>query len=449
MHRGVVNYVSWAARAYGIVPGTTSPVHSSLTFDLTVTSLLVPLAAGGTVLLLREDTGLRALCGALRNTGGFGLVKITPAHLDVLSAQIPPEEMAGRARMFVVGGEELLPASILPWQSLAPEITIVNEYGPTESTVGCCTFSVPPGWHGGGTVPIGKPIANTQIYLLDEEQNPVPALVPGELYIGGDGVARGYLGRADLTSERFVRNPFVAAPGRRMFRTGDRARYNPDGTLEYLGRLDRQIKIRGYRIEPGEIESALRRHPGVAEAVVVAREDTPGDRRLVAYCRGKERNVPGPGEIASFLGATLPAYLVPSSFVFMDRIPLTAHGKVDHAALPPPDAGARPAEESSRPLTEAERAVAGIWCEVLNLKNVGIRENFFDLGGHSLLATRIVSRVRSAWNVEVPFATIFESPTVEGMAAVVENLLSPSRETPGEGQDVDPGTPPPRKRRQA
>ena len=426
LHRGVVNYVSWAARAYGFSPGEVTPVHSSLSFDLTVTGLFVPLVTGGKVLLLREEPGLRTLSAPLQVGGNIGIVKITPAHLEILSALIPSGAMAGRARMFVVGGEELRSGSIAPWQASAPDTTIVNEYGPTEATVGCCTFSVPPGWHGAGTVPIGRPIANTQLYILDPWMNPVPALVPGELYIGGDGVAREYLRRPDLTSERFIENPLEGAPKGRLFRTGDRARYAQDGSIEYLGRLDRQAKIRGYRIEPGEVEAVLCRHPGIAEAVVVVREDTPGDRRLVAYYRGANGSSPAAPDIVSFLNARLPAYMVPSSFVVLDRIPLTSNGKVDYRALPSPDpdAARRMTGGPRVPSTPAEKALAQIWCEVLNLRSIGVDDNFFELGGHSLLATRIVSRVRNTWMVEMPFASIFEHPTVGGMATVLERILT-------------------------
>jgi acyl carrier protein len=326
--------------------------------------------------------------------------------------------------------------SILPWQTSAPDTRIVNEYGPTEATVGCCTFSVPPGWRASGTVPIGRPIANTQLYILDPWLNPAPVLVPGELYIGGDGVAREYLRRPDLTSERFTKNPFVSDPQGRLFRTGDRARYNPDGTIEYLDRMDRQVKIRGYRIEPGEIESVLCRYPGVAEAVVVVREDNPGDKRLVAYCRGDNSRVLDVNEIASFLNSRLPAYLIPSACVIMDRLPLTPNGKVDYRTLPAPEPDTRHRAKSApiRPRTAAEKAVSGIWCEVLNLKHVGVEDNFFELGGHSLLATRIVSRVRSAWKVEMPFASIFEHPTVAGMASVLEKILTEEVERIGDNQ---------------
>jgi amino acid adenylation domain-containing protein len=437
LHRGVVNYVSWAARAYGFSPGEVTPVHSSLSFDLTVTGLFVPLVTGGKVLLLREEPGIRTLESALRERGNFGPVKITPAHLDVLSALLPPDAMAGRTRMLVVGGEELRTGSIAPWQASAPDTTIVNEYGPTEGTVGCCTFSVPPGWRGSGTVPIGRPIANTQLYILDPWMNPVPALVPGELYIGGDGVAREYLRRPDLTSERFIENPLEDAPKGKLFRTGDRARYAPDGTIEYLGRFDRQAKIRGYRVEPGEIESVLCRAPGIAEAVVLVREDAPGDRRLVAYCRGVQGSRPDTAGIVSFLNSRLPAYMVPSSFVILDRFPLTPNGKIDFKALPAPDTDAvrQKTGGSNPPDTAAEKALAGIWCEVLNLKSVGVDENFFELGGHSLLATRIVSRVRNTWMIEMPFVSIFEHPTVGGMASVLEQILASESGGPAGGRD--------------
>ena len=278
-HRGLVNYLAWCTQAYAVEAGQGAPVHSSIAFDLTVTALFAPLLVGRTVHLLPEDLGVEALSAVLREETHFSLVKITPAHLQLLSQQLSPQEAAGRTRAFIIGGENLLAESLAFWQAFAPETRLVNEYGPTETVVGCCVYQVPPGRHTSGSIPIGRPIANTQMYLLDRQLQPVPIGVPGEVYIGGAGVARGYLNRPELTAERFIPNLYSEEPGSRLYKTGDLARYLSDGNIAFLGRLDHQVKVRGFRVELGEVETVLREHPAVREALVLAQEDA----RLVAY----------------------------------------------------------------------------------------------------------------------------------------------------------------------
>ncbi|HEX8149510.1 MAG TPA: amino acid adenylation domain-containing protein [Pyrinomonadaceae bacterium] len=283
-HRGVVNYLSWCRRAYRVAEGRGAPVHSSLGFDLTVTSLFAPLVSGRGVVLVPEGEGAESLRSVLDSGGGFSLIKITPAHLSLLAELVPPSEAARQTRALVIGGEALHGEALSFWREHAPGTRVVNEYGPTEAVVGCCVYEVPAGEApSSGAVPIGRPIANTQLYLLDANLRPVPEGVWGEIHIGGAGLARGYTNQPALTAERFVPNPFGARPGGRLYRTGDVARYRPDGQIEFLGRRDDQVKLRGYRIELGEIEAALARHPAVGEAAVVLREDVPGDKRLVAY----------------------------------------------------------------------------------------------------------------------------------------------------------------------
>ncbi|HEX2188234.1 MAG TPA: phosphopantetheine-binding protein, partial [Longimicrobiaceae bacterium] len=264
---------------------------------------------------------------------------------------------------------------------------------------------------GGSGSPIGRAIPDLRLYVLDPARRPVPIGVPGELYVGGAGVARGYLNRPELTAQRFVENPFGEG---RLYRTGDRVRWLADGTLEYLGRLDEQVKIRGFRIELGEIEARLAEHPGVREAVVLAREDVPGDRRLVAYVVGEVEA----DALRAHVRQGLPEYMVPSAFVVLDRLPLTANGKVDRRALPAPEL-ASAEERYVAPRTPTEEVLAGIWAEVLGIERVGVEESFFDLGGHSLLATRVVSRVRELFSVELPLRALFEGPTVAEMARVL------------------------------
>ncbi|MEA2694107.1 MAG: hypothetical protein QOJ16_3494 [Acidobacteriota bacterium] len=419
-HRGVVHYLSWCLRAYGLAAGETVPVHSSLSFDLTVTALLAPLVAGARVELLPESAGVEALAAAFRRGSRLGLVKLTPAHLQALEQLIPKTEAAGRCRALVVGGESLLAEHLAFWRAQAPGTRLINEYGPTETVVGCCTYEIPPGGAPrteSGGVPIGRAIQNTRLHLLDARLRPVPLGVAGEIYVGGAGVARGYLGQPERTAAVFVPAPWSERPGGRLYRTGDLARHLPAGDLEFLGRRDDQVKVRGYRIELGEIESALLRHPEIAEAAVLAREDEPGDRRLVAYVVGRAGEAPAPGELLRHLGQRLPDSMLPAAFVPLPALPWTANGKVDRRALPAPEREAAAAGGHVAPRNPAEEVLAGIWAAVLGRERIGIHDDFFALGGHSLLASQVVARVREAFAVELPLRALFEARTLAGLAA--------------------------------
>ena len=282
-HYGLVNYLSWCTKAYAVAEGQGSAVHSSISFDLTITSLFAPLVVGRSVVLLPEEQGIEGLASALSTPNDFSLIKITPAHLELLSQMVPAEKVSGKTRAFIIGGEELRSESLEFWRTHSPATRLINEYGPTESVVGCCVYEVADGDPSLGPVPIGKPIANTELYIVDEQMQPVPVGVIGELYIGGVGLARGYWRRPELTAEKFVPHPFSERAGARLYRTGDLARYLADGRVEFLGRRDQQVKLRGYRIELGEIAAALTQHPAVRESVVVLRAEPTGDKRLVAY----------------------------------------------------------------------------------------------------------------------------------------------------------------------
>jgi acyl carrier protein len=313
------------------------------------------------------------------------------------------------------GGETLTPD--LATQLLTRSSTLWNVYGPTETTIWSSIFRIEAP---NGLIPIGRPIANTQMYILDRYQQPLPIGVPGELYIGGAGLARGYLNRPDLTDEYFIANPFSNDPESRLYKTGDLARYLPDGNILFLGRIDNQVKIRGYRIELGEIESVLAQHPAIQQAVVLAREDIPGDRRLVAYTVTTDGSAPSAHDLRSFVQLKLPDYMVPSAYVFLDSLPLTPNGKLDRKVLPVPDHSRPELDDAfAAPGTPVEKILANIWAEILKLDKVGIRDNFFELGGHSLLATQVVSRIRSAFSIEFPLRQLFESPTVAEMAIII------------------------------
>ncbi|HEY8086993.1 MAG TPA: amino acid adenylation domain-containing protein, partial [Polyangiaceae bacterium] len=419
VHSGLVNYLTWAVRAYGVTAGGSVPVHSSIAFDLTVTSLFPALIAGGQIELLGEDVGAQRLIAALRERPGRALVKITPAHLEVITQQLRPEELRGLTQVFVIGGENLPAESLRPWRERAPDTRLINEYGPTETVVGCCIHEVQSGDPDHGPVPIGRPIANTQLYILDEERRPVGIGVMGELYIGGAGVARGYLNRPELTRERFLPDPFSERPGARLYKTGDLARYRTDGTLEFLGRADHQVKVRGYRIELGEIEAVLARHADVQSCVVLAREDTPGDKQLVAYVVARPGRRVDVDALHAFATAHLPEYMAPAHHVLLDELPLTSNGKVDRKALPAPSARREAAAPVATPADTTEAAIAAILAGLLKVPALGSNDDFFDKGGHSLLAIKAVARIRDELGVDLPPQTLFEHSTPAALAARV------------------------------
>ncbi|MFJ7905258.1 AMP-binding protein, partial [Streptomyces sp. NPDC096198] len=302
---------------------------------------------------------------------------------------------------------------------------LYNQWGATEVSIDSTAHECAPEDRWAGVVPLGEAIANNQVLVLDEHLNPVPVGVPGDLYLGGVGLARGYLGDARKTAGAFIPHPFL--PGERLYRTGDRGVWRANGTLTFLGRADSQVKIRGIRIEPAEIEHTLRRFPGIRDAVVVKWEPAPGDQRLVAYVTVQE-DTAGEDllvELNAYLADQLPIYMIPSSITVLDRIPVNANGKTDYRALPEPQFTA--AEPTARPRSEAEELVAGIWAEVLGREDLDVGADFFALGGHSLLATRIISRLRSALSAQVPLSVIFDNSTIRTMAAAVEHML-PARD---------------------
>ena len=417
-HHALVNYVSYAAKTFEADVGIGAPINLPLSFDGTITALYPPLIAG-TALWLIPDGGeeIDGLVELFEHTANHSVMKITPSFLAALQDVLPPEHMAQAVRTLVIGGQALAWKDIERWRRFAPTTRIYNHYGPTETVVGCIVHPVGEGDRGSGNIPIGRPIANVQVYVLDEGHRVVPVGVVGELYIGGEGLARGYLNRPSLTAQRFVANPH-GEPGSRLYRTGDLVRYRADGNLEFLGRIDHQVKVRGFRIELGEIEARLVEHADIHEAAVIARA-VGGDERLVAYV------IPVAGatvEVASLrehLGQRLPDYMVPAAFVTLAQLPLTRNGKLDRKALPAPDAQAVATRAFESPQGEIEIAMAEIWQALLTLPQVGRHDHFFELGGHSLLAMQLVARIRKEFYVDVPVSTLFEKPQLSVLADAV------------------------------
>jgi acyl-coenzyme A synthetase/AMP-(fatty) acid ligase/acyl carrier protein len=364
---------------------------------------------------LRQDP--RALLAYVEKHS-LDVLDLTPAQLRLLIDEglLKTREYPS---LVLVGGE---PIDERLWQHLAkhPTIDFYNVYGPTECTINstvCRIREAPSG------PTIGRPLSNVQVYILDEWQKPVPVGVAGELYVGGEGLARGYLFRPGLTATKFIANPFSRKPGSRLYCTSDLARFKRDGSIEFLGRTDSQVKLRGYRIELGEIEAALKEHPALGEALVTVREDAAGGKNLVGYLVARESPAPSINELKDFLRLRLPAYMVPATFVLLEEMPLTTTGKIDVKALPVPE---HVFDEASylAPRTPIEAQVAAIWSEILGVEHVGVTDNFFELGGHSLLATRVISRIRDVFQLEVPVRGIFETPTVAGLAEIIVQMVA-------------------------
>ena len=406
-HRNVANLVAWALADLGRERLARVWATTSLNFDVSVFELFATLCNGGTIELMAD---VLALTDGAPASGG--LLCTVPSALTALMS-----DGTGWAPSAIGFAGESLTDAILEQAAIAfPGCETLNLYGPTEATV-YVVFTTNPG---GGS--IGRPISNTRAYVLDGDLRLSPVGVAGELYIAGEGLARGYLNRPGLTAERFVACPYGEA-GERMYRTGDLVRWRSDGELEFLGRIDHQVKIRGFRIELGEVEVALQAHGSVSQAVVVAREDVAGDKRLVGYVVGADGDAPDTSELRSHLKRLLPDYMVPSAFVVLEALPLTVNGKVDRKALPAPEG--RPAElEYVAPRTPVEEMLAQIWAEVLGVERVGIHDNFFELGGHSLMAIRVVSRLRDAFSVELPVRQVFEHATLFTQAQAIEHVIA-------------------------
>ncbi|WP_223636166.1 non-ribosomal peptide synthetase [Corallococcus sp. EGB] len=413
-HRGVCNLVTHEATAYGIGPGSRVLQFASLSFDLSVEEIFTTLCSGATLVLApREDLMPGEPLRTLLRDEALTVISLTPATL----AATAPEGLPA-LRTVISGGEALPPEVVARW---APGRTFLNTYGPTEATV----MATLTGCTADGRVPsIGRPLANVRAYVLDARGGLVPVGVKGELYLGGVGVARGYSGRPSLTAERFVPDAFSGEAGARLYRTGDVVRWREDGTLEFVGRADAQVKVRGFRIELGEVEAALAKLPPVRDAVVVAREDGPGGKGLVGYVVLRDGVTATGTELRTALKDALPEYMVPSAVVVLPALPLTTNGKVDRKALPAPDVAGSDPREYVAPRTPTEQRLAGLWQELLGVTRVGANAHFFDLGGHSLLATQALSRIRQTFTVDLPLRRLFESPTLEAVARLIDEALA-------------------------
>ncbi|MCL6755243.1 amino acid adenylation domain-containing protein [Nostoc sp. CCCryo 231-06] len=416
-HQGVCNLIQAQIKLFDTQQNSRVLQFASFSFDASVWEIFMALCSGASLYIGTQDS-LRPGADLIQFLREQSITQVTlpPTAL----AALPKEELPN-LQTLIVAGEACNPKLIAEWSKGR---RFFNAYGPTESTV-CATVAEDTG---DTQLTIGRAIANTQIYILDQNQQPVPIGTPGELYIGGDGLARGYLNRPELTEERFIPHPFEEAAvrlrsptrGSRLYRTGDLARFLPDGNIEFLGRVDHQVKIRGFRIELGEIEALLSQHPDVKQAVVIAREDIPGDKRLVAYIVLNQIDA-SVTTLKRFLQEKLPNYMVPAVFVILDSLPLTPNGKVDHQNLPACDRTRLDLEETFiAPRNSTEETLFSIWAQLLGLEQIGINDNFFNLGGHSLIAAQILSRIRESFQVELFFHHIFANPTIAGLAGLIE-----------------------------
>ncbi|MBW4688566.1 MAG: non-ribosomal peptide synthetase, partial [Komarekiella atlantica HA4396-MV6] len=418
--QSLVNFLNSMSHFPGLTQEDTFYAVTTISFDIAALELYLPLTVGAKVIVASRSIASNA------NSLLFELFKskitvmqATPVTWQMLLAS----GWSSNYPLKVLCGGEALSAQ-LAHQILETGSELWNLYGPTEATIWSTIYQL-------GTKktvartenapsPIGRPIANTQIYILDSHLQPVPIGVPGELYISGDGLARSYLNRSELTQEKFIPSPFSNSKCKRLYKTGDLACYGSDGSIKFLGRIDNQVKVRGFRIELGEIESVLNTHPQIQQAVVTAREDIPGNKRLVAYIVIRDELLTT-DQLREFIKQKLPEYMVPSAFVTLDTLPLTANGKVDRKALPTPDQETFINLQYIPPRNRTEEVIADIFASVLSIQKVGIYDNFFTLGGHSLLATQVISRVKQAFAVDVPLRNLFEEPTIANLSKIIDN----------------------------
>jgi tyrocidine synthetase-3 len=413
-HRALVNYIWWARRVYGFTEHSVVPLYSSLAFDLTLTSIYTPLISGGAVIVYRQE-GRESPIADILLDNAVTILKLTPSHLSLIKDW---DNSKCSIKTLIVGGEALeTKLAHRVSETFDHDVDIFNEYGPTEATVGCMIYKFDPNRDRRAFVPIGQPAANTQIFILNSELAPLAENIIGELFIAGDGLAQGYWNRKQLTAKKFIDNPFN--PGSKMYRSGDQARWLPDGGIEFVGRVDDQVKFHAYRVELNAIRCTLNQHPRVKDSVITVTKDQHGHDFMMAYYVARQEL--DAGELRSFMGESIIEEMLPNMFVHLRRLPLTLNGKINHRALPTLEEARKTLKRTLvPPETDTERAIANIWKEVLGLEQVGLHDNFFELGGHSLLATSIVARVRELFNVELPLRSLFTVPTVAGLVEHID-----------------------------
>lgn len=429
-HRSLVNYATAAATEYQVTSVDRILQFTSLNFDISAEEIYTCLAAGATLVLRTPET--LEIGTFLRHCREWqiSIVSLPTAYWHELTIRLETEklELPPDLRLVVIGGEQIAPARYRAWQqAVGTRVQLINTYGPTEATISALWADLSE-LDLNLAIPIGRPLPNVQVYILDANLQPVPIGVPGELHIGGVGLARGYLHRPDLTAAKFIPHPFSQVSGELLYQTGDLVRYRADGNIDFLGRIDRQVKIRGFRIELGEIEAVLDRHRSIVQTVVMVREDRPGDRQLVAYCVVDGDNPPPKiSDLRNFIAQQVPNYLVPAMFVLLPSLPMTPNGKVDLRALPTPiHTREELADTFVAPHNEIELQLTEIWQRVLGIESIGIQDNFFELGGHSLLAIQLFHEIEKIWDKSLPLATLFQAQTIETLA----DLLRQSGNTP-------------------
>jgi aspartate racemase len=430
-HSGLVNHNVAAVNLFGITSADRMAQFASISFDIAIEEIFPTWIAGGALVIREEDASL-AVGDFLRwvRERKVTALDLPTAYWHELVGELSESKLRlpESLRIVIVGGEKASSAALAAWHKLAgSRVRWVNTYGPTETSVIVTAFE-PTNWENIPPIlPIGRPIANTKIYILDRNLQPLPVGIPGDLYVSGPGLARGYLNRAEVTAEKFIRDPFSRDPEARMYKTGDLACFLANGEIEFAGRTDDQVKIRGYRVELKEIEAVLGSNPGVREVAVIARQNETGERNLVAYVVPSREQTPTGSELRSYLKQKLPHYMVPSAFVLLEAMPKTPNGKVDRRNMPAPQsADFSEANEYVAPTDELETNLSKIWCAVLTKDKIGIRDNFFDLGGHSLLAARLMHRIEQALGQRLPLAALLQSPTIETLAAVLRQEGSAS-----------------------
>ena len=426
--KALVSFVQTAISEYGFSESDRVLQFASINFDAAVEEIFPSLCTGAT-LVLRTDKMLSDLrtffqaCEDLR----LSVLDLPTAYWHQLAAELAStnESFPESLRLVIIGGEKVLLEPVRDWQQYVTKsgkgdrLQLINTYGPTETTVVATLYRIPNTFSNISEVPIGRPLAHLQTYILDSQLQPVPIGVTGELHIGGDSLAIGYLNRPELTDEKFIPSPFGSQSSSRLYKTGDLARYLSDGNIEYLGRIDNQVKIRGFRIELGEVETALSQHPHLRATIVTTREDTPGDKRLVAYVVTEDQTQDI--DLRAFLKERLPSYMIPSAFVFLEEMPITPNGKIDYRRLPAPDTSSTQLEKNFvPPRNSTEETLAKIWSQILGVERVGINDNFFELGGHSLLSVRLISEIEKAFNYQIPLSSLFKISTI----AEISDLIS-------------------------